>query len=286
MKILITGGAGFIGSQLIKKLRSSNEVYSYDLVDGNDIRNKIRLEDAFISFRPDVVIHCAALAGVLLSEEYPEEYISTNITGTYNVTMLCKKYNAKLIAFSSSSVLGGCRKEDEPLEEHDIYNPLSLYANTKVSGEFIVMNNLEDYAIIRPFTVYGENGRPDMVFYKWINQIKKGEAITFYGKGDSKRGYVYLPDLVDGINEIIKRKETGIFDFGGSEIVTLKDLLEIFKNRCRKISVKLEIDYQERKNGDVKHSFTNSLRAKELLNYNPKKRFKKVMDKILKKELK
>jgi len=195
IRILITGGDGFIANHLCFLLSEyvKYEYKSYDIKNGFDIRDKFLLNEYFEAYRPDVVIHMAARAGVRKGEEYPEEFISTNINGTKNVIDMCEKHNVKqLISFSSSSVLGGNNKivgnykvikktlkfvkaKPEiliPLEEDDRYNPKSIYAMTKVAGEIMVKNSNLNWTIIRPFTVYGENGRNDMVIYKWIEQIK------------------------------------------------------------------------------------------------------------------
>jgi len=288
-KILITGNRGFIGTYLTKLLSKEYDLYGYDLDFKNrDIRDKFRLDCVFNKLRFDVVIHLAARAGVRNGEDFPDEFISTNINGTKNIIDCCKKYGIKqLISFSSSSVLGGNISDDGltfSLNENDGYNPKSIYAMTKVAGEIMVKNSDLNWTIIRPFTVYGENGRKDMVIYKWINQIKAGEPITFYGDGKSKRGYTYVEDLVDGVKRcILNEKAYGeIIHLGGSEVIELRDLVAWFI-----LYLKKEIKMKElpMPKADVLESWTKSDKAKELLGWVPKPNFDKYLTNILKKEL-
>jgi len=286
-KILITGYAGFIGGYLTKLLENDYNLFGYDLVDNYDIRDKFKLDRLFDKERFDVVIHLAARAGVRTGEEFPDEFISTNINGTKNIIEACEKYGVKqLISFSSSSVLGGNKKggsgKGVALKESDNYNPKSLYAITKVMGEMMIKNSSLNYTIIRPFTVYGENGRKDMVIYKWIEQIKREEPITVFGSGKSKRGYTYVKDLVDGVKRCILNKKAykEIIHLGGSEIISLKDMLKIFSDNREIEMIKTEMP-----KADVMESWTKSDKAKKLLGWEPKANFEKYLTNILTKEL-
>lgn len=296
-KILITGDEGFIGQYLTELLCSDYNLDFYDLECGEDIRDKFKLDRLFDKERYDVVIHLAARAGVRTGEEFPDEFISTNINGTKNIIEMCEKYNVKqLISFSSSSVLGGNPKPSSLLPESQCqlsekytYNPKSLYAITKVMGEMMVKNSNLNYTIIRPFTVYGENGRKDMVIYKWINQIKAGEPITFFGDGGTKRGYTYVKDLVEGVKKcILNEKAYGeIIHLGGNEKVCLAELLIIFNDYLGDYynGKKIIVKKLPMPKADVLESWTDSNKAKELLNWEPKGKFKDNLIKILKKEL-
>lgn len=278
MNILITGHFGFIGKWLVDELTEYN-LQGYDLIFGSDIRDKFRLYKLFSQNKFNYVIHLAARAGVRDSKLFPDEYISTNINGTQNIVELCEEFNVKLIFFSSSSVLGGGDK----LKESAIYNPRSLYAVTKMAGEYLFKNADIEGTIIRPFTVYGEDGRKDMVVYKWINQIKNNEPITFYGDGDSSRGYTYVRDLTNGIKQLIKKDLSGknILNLGGNEIITLNELLAIFQEYSKKI----KINEIPRLKEDVKNASADISFAKELIGYNPKGQFKNHILSILKQEL-
>jgi UDP-glucuronate 4-epimerase len=294
MKILITGHEGFIGTHLINKLKGSGIQWDgYDLINGDDVRNKLRLEKVIEAGNYDFVVHMAALAGVRRGEEYPDEYISTNVLGTKNIVDLCNRYKVKLIFFSSSSVLGGNPRDDENgLVEEMQYNPKSLYAITKVAGEQIVSQCTEKYFIIRPFTVYGENGRPDMVIYKWIHQIKKGLPISFYGDGTTTRGYTHVEDLVNALIVLMKKIERGeilvssiTLHLGGSEQIYLKDVFRTFVNYNKAKGKNVDVEYLPLPKEDVFDSFAYTGKAKILLGFEPKPNFNKILNKILQKEL-
>lgn len=177
-KILLTGGMGFIGSHLQKKI----DCQVYDLVNGDDIRDKFKLDSLFSKEKFDLVINLAARAGVSAGEEYYEEFFSTNCVGLKTLIDICRKHKAKLVHYSSSAAI----------------NSRSIYGITKLAGEKMIEASGIDYVIIRPFTVIGEGGRKEMVLGKWLNQYQRGEKITFNGDGTSFRGYTYVKDLVDG----------------------------------------------------------------------------------------
>lgn len=223
MKILVTGHRGFIGSHLIERLNRLEIPWEgYDLVDGNDIRDKVKL-DAFIEKGQfDTVIHLAALAGVRRGEDYPQEYFDTNVIGTDNLLRISKKFGVKkFIALSSSSVNGG--------------NPTSVYGASKLAMEHLVKRaELSHKFLVRPFTVYGERGRKDQVIFKWVEQCLQGKPLTFYGDGESFRTYVYAGDLVDALILMLSyhpEKSDITFELGGGEKITLNKVLEVFLDR-------------------------------------------------------
>jgi UDP-glucuronate 4-epimerase len=208
MKILLTGGAGFIGSHLQKHI----DCTVYDLVNGDDIRDRFKLDRLFNKERFDTVINLAARAGVPAGEEFYEEYFSTNCIGLKILIEVCKKYHAKLIHFSSSSSI--------PAK--------SVYGITKLAGEKLLEASGIEYVVIRPFTVIGENGRKELVIYKWLGQYQRGEKISFYGDGKTFRGYTYVGDLVEGVLKSLKVKNE-ILNIGGNQKITLDELWDIFK---------------------------------------------------------
>lgn len=158
-----------------------------------------------------------------------------------------------------------------------------MYGITKLAGEYIVQNSGIKNIIVRPFTVYGENGRKDEVVYKWIEQIKAGKPITIYGDDRSCRGYVYLDDLVEATIKLLDYKESTALNLGGSEIVYLKDLLDIFKANMPS-NRKFEIDYLDRPEEDVYQQFANTAKAKEEIGFDPEPKFKKNVKRIIYKE--
>lgn len=208
MKILLTGGAGFIGSHFQKSI----DCQVYDLVNGDDIRDRFKLDRLFSKERFDIVINLASRAGVPAGEEFYEEYFSTNCVGLKTLAEVCKKYNAKLIHFSSSSAI----------------KAQSIYGITKLAGEKLVQASGVRYVIIRPFTVIGENGRKEMVIYKWKGQHERGEKISFFGDGTTFRCYTYVGDLIDGVIKSLD-VENETLNLGGNQKVTLEELWKIFK---------------------------------------------------------
>lgn len=210
MKILITGGEGFIGSHFQKAIKAD----IYDIVNGDDIRDKYKLDNLFGKEKFDIVINLAAKAGVPMGEEYYQEFFDTNCIGLKTLIEVCRKHKAKLIHFSSSSAL----------------EAKSVYGITKLAGEKLLEASGIDYLIIRPFTVIGENGRKEMVIYKWKGQYERGEKISFYGDGTTFRGYTYVGDLIDGVLASLNvSKET--LNVGGNQKVTLEELWNIFKEK-------------------------------------------------------
>lgn len=208
--ILLTGGEGFIGKHFQKRIKC----HVYDLVNGDDIRDKYKLDNLFGKEKFDTVINLAAKAGVPMGEEYYQEFFDTNCIGLKTLIEVCKKHKAKLIHFSSSSAI----------------EAKSVYGITKLAGEKLLEASGIDYLIIRPFTVIGENGRKEMVIYKWKGQYERGEKISFYGDGTTFRGYTYVGDLIDGVLASFNvSKET--LNVGGSQKVTLEELWSIFKEK-------------------------------------------------------
>lgn len=285
--ILVTGNAGFIGQHLYNELKKRKiEFVGYDIkgLHSKDIRNRYDLECAFEMNQITEVIHLAALAGVRRSKLYPEEYISTNITGTQNIVDMCNKYDVNhLIFYSSSSVYGNLDTTELPALEDTDKNPASLYGITKLAGEHIVNNAKCQTTIIRPFTVYGENGRKDEVVYKWLEQIKNKKPITVYGNGDSCRGYVYVKDLVKTTVDIVKdfdyKWTHEDYNIGGSEVVTLKDLLNIF---LEEFGGSICTQQLERPDEDVFRQYANTTKAQKFLGFKPKSLFEKNIRKIIK----
>lgn len=223
MKILITGHKGFIGSHIVELFdRKGYDWVGFDLVDGDDIRNKLALENCMEKNQVGAVIHLAALPGVRRGEDYPQEYFDTNVIGTENLLRISEKFGVeRFIAISSSSVNGG--------------NPTSIYGTSKLAMEHLVRRaNLPYKFIVRPFTVYGERGRKDQVIFKWLEQYKQGKPLTFYGDGTAFRTYVYAGDLARAVYEMLFYKPAQpdvTFELGGGKKVTLKDVLDTFLSK-------------------------------------------------------
>lgn len=281
-KVLITGHRGFIGQHLTEYFdKLGINWIGYDLQEGDDIRDLYRLDQIFRENGIKQVIHLAARAGVRVSQEYYEEYITTNVLGTQNVIHCCEKNKVEhLIFFSSSSVYGS---QPSPNSEMDVLKPESTYAVTKVAGELLVKNSSIKSCIIRPFTVYGENGRKDQVIFKWINQIKRGDLVTAFGlEKETKRGYTYVGDLIDGVVKVLDLAATGVYNLGGSEIVTLKGLLDIFKEE---LGDKVNVWNLELPAGDVSENWADISKAMADIGFKPMTDFEEKVKEIIKKEI-
>lgn len=282
MKILLTGYRGFIGSRMFEELKKDHEVYGYDLVEGNDIRDKFKLAKLFDTENFDCVINLAARAGVRMSEDFPEEYITTNLIGLQNLINLSEKHGIKkFIHYSSSSVFDSL--PGHASKESDNKNPISVYAVTKLAGEGLVKKSKLNYTIIRPFTVIGENGRKEMALYKWINQVKSGRPITFFGDGTTSRGYTYVEDIVRGTIECLTNPNADReeFNMGGDQIVKLEELYNIFKSVLPVERIILPMP-----EADQKHYLADTSKAKMLLGWKHQTDIKKKIKQIIESELK
>lgn len=289
MNTLISGHLGFIGSHLISKL---SDWHGYDLTVGQDITDRLRLYNTFEQGHYDVVIHLAALTSVKRGELFPTEMIKTNIQGTYNIIEMCQKFNVKrLIFFSSSSVLGGNTDIHAGLNEEAPYSPISMYGITKTAAELLVKNSGLEYVIIRPFSVYGPAGRQDQVFYRWIHQIKNHKPITFYGNGQTARGYTYVKDLVDATiklatadHKLWRECKNKIIHLGGETVITLADLKDIFEDYCTAQNLVMNIEPMPIPTTDIQYSYADVSLAKKLLGYQPTSNFAEIVTEILAQE--
>ena len=239
--ILVTGGAGFIGSNLIKRLfrdvkeamiiniDNVNDYYDpslkewrlkeidslcsqypsikYAFVKG-DLANKALIDGLFEKYHFDVVVNLAAQAGVRYSITNPDAYIMSNIIGFYNILEACRHYSVEhLVYASSSSVYGGNKKVPFSVDDR-VDNPISLYAATKKSNELFAHCYSKLYNIpttgLRFFTVYGPAGRPDMAYFGFTNKLIKGETIQIFNYGNCRRDFTYVDDIVEGIVRVMQ----------------------------------------------------------------------------------
>jgi len=300
MNILITGGAGFIGSTLSDfLLKKGDSVICYDnfdsfypavvkqsnlaealghqnfkLVDG-DINDAGLLSKVFSENKIDLVIHLAAKAGVRPSIMNPRDYAAVNISGTINLleTMRLNKVT-NLIFASSSSIYGN--NEKVPYSETDNVDfPISPYAATKKSGELITYNyhHLYNFSIInlRFFTVYGPRQRPDLAIHKFFKCIYNNVPIDLFGDGTTSRDYTFVDDTISGINGAINYllnhpNAYEIINLGNSTPVKLKDLIEKIQDVTGR---KFTINNLPMQQGDVDRTFADISKAQSLLNYRP-----------------
>ena len=326
MKILITGSSGFIGFHLSKKLLDKgHRVYGYDSMNNyydvrlkkarynilkkyknfsftkNQLENKNSLEKVFKKFKPSIVIHLAAQAGVRYSIEKPRIYLDSNITGSYNIIEVSKKFNVKhLIMASSSSVYGANKKI--PFKETDkTETQLSIYAATKKSNESMAHSYSNIWGIpitmLRFFTVYGPWGRPDMALFKFTKGILNNKKIDIYNNGKMYRDFTYIDDIVSGIQLLIKKvpsiKQAGkykndslspvapfrILNIGNTKKIYLLDFIKQIEKELRKKAIR---NYMPLQQGDVKQTLSNTNLLKKLTGYNPKTNYKLGIKKFLK----
>ena len=319
-KILVTGAAGFIGSHVSKKLLvDNNVVIGIDILkeDSNNkikksrlknlenknfifhdcnITNKKELEKIFIKYKIDIVINLAAVAGVRNSIDNPDEYMECNINGFYNILEMCKKYNIKHLIFASSSSVYG-DNENVPYKENcNSDYPVSFYASTKKCNEIMAYSysKMHDMYItgLRFFTVYGPYGRPDMAYFKFTDKLINNETIDIYNKGDLRRDFTYIDDIVEGISRVVNNKpkdKYNIYNIGKGEPIILMDFVnilvqELINNNLlpKDFDINSKINLDSMQNGDVYETFCDTSKFEKDFNYVPKVSLKEGLDNFIK----
>lgn len=232
----ITGVAGFIGSNLAKRilteeknvqvigLDNMNEYYdikikewrlaelnkcdNFKFIKG-DLADKETVENIFKEYHPDIVVNLAAQAGVRYSITNPDAYIQSNLIGFYNILECCRHYPVEHLVYASSSSVYGSNKKVPYSTDDKVDNPVSLYAATKKSNELMAHSYSKLYNIpstgLRFFTVYGPAGRPDMAYFGFTNKLIKGETIKIFNYGNCKRDFTYIDDIVEGVMRVMKK---------------------------------------------------------------------------------
>ena len=268
---------------LVKKVDTNN--YSLEYC---DLKNIESLDKIFNENKIDMVINLAGLAGVRPSLENPLEYEKVNVGGYLNLLECCKKYGVKkFIQASSSSVYGN--NKVVPFRETDIVDfAISPYAATKKSCEVFghVYFNLYniDTLQFRFFTVYGPRQRPDLAIHKFIDKILKNEGIPFFGDGETYRDYTYIDDIIDGVIKGVKYLEKHknvyeVINLGESDAISLNKMVQTIEKCLGKEAVIERLPMQP---GDVKRTYANIDKAKELLGYKPTTKFDDGIDKFVK----
>ncbi|MBU3159951.1 GDP-mannose 4,6-dehydratase [Clostridium frigoris] len=319
--ILVTGGAGFIGSTLCDYLlRKSNKIIIIDnfndfynpqakinnitnmknlmkinyisddnlIIEEGDIRDTIFLTKVFNLYKIDIVIHLAAMAGVRPSIIDPLLYNEVNVCGTLNLLDLCNKYSINKFIFASSSSVYGNNKKIPFAESDSVDSPISPYAATKKSGELIchVYNHLYGFniACLRFFTVYGPRQRPDLAIYKFTSSMLNGKEISIFGDGTTQRDYTYIDDIVQGINNVITwtNRNNNKYEIFNLGGSSTITLKYMIERLELEIGVKAIIKYLPMQAGDVNVTYANISKSKEILGYNPTTNFENGIHKFVK----
>jgi UDP-glucuronate 4-epimerase len=297
--VLLTGGAGFIGSHLAEHLIREGE-WQVTIVDdlndfydpgikrsnlkaiqsiGNfqfsevDIRDPEGLKTVFDETEFDCIVHLAARAGVRPSLASPKLYAETNINGTLNLLELARDYKVPQFVFGSSSSVYGVNSKVPFAEDDRIHQTISPYAATKAAGELLCHTYAHLFDIrcvcLRFFTVYGARQRPDLAIHKFARLIADGKPIQIFGDGTTRRDYTYIDDIIQGVIAAIgyDGSKYEIFNLGESETTELSRLVELLEQN---LDMKAEIDRQPLQPGDVPVTYADISKARSLLNYNPR----------------
>ena len=303
MRILITGVAGFIGFHLANKLHSRNfdlvgidninSYYDLNLKKSRlknlkdkisfykiDIVNLNSLKKFFQKHKPNLIIHLAAQAGVRYSINNPEQYITNNIVGFFNILQCCKEFNCKKIIYASSSSVYGKNLKHKSKEMDDINKPLNLYASSKVSNELMAYSFGQLVGLksigLRFFTVYGPWGRPDMAYYIFTKNILEGKDINVFGHGKMWRDFTYIDDIVNAIEKIVEVSDnrmfpqgtySRVFNIGNNKPENLMTLVNLIQ---KTLNIKAKINYLDYQTGDTIRTSANINEIKSIINFEPK----------------
>ena len=297
--ILVTGGAGFIGSHLVDRLLSEgewrvsvvddlNDFYDPAIKCANastheknsnyqlfkvDIRDQAALGNIFGGNGFDCIVHLAARAGVRPSLDQPLLYAETNINGTLNLLDLAREHGIKQFVFGSSSSVYGINAKVPFAEDDPIRQPISPYAATKAAGELLCHTYTHLYGMrcvcLRFFTVYGPRQRPDLAIHKFARLISEDKPIPVFGDGTTRRDYTFIDDIIAGVRAAIDYDKTDyeVINLGESRTVELRELISLLEKELGKTA---QIDRQPLQPGDVPQTFADIAKARRLLGYNPR----------------
>jgi UDP-glucuronate 4-epimerase len=299
MNYLVTGGAGFIGSHVVDWLLANgagavtvlddfDTFYDPAIKRGNvaqfrgavrviegDIREGSLVRRVFDEGKFDAVIHLAARAGVRPSIEQPELYLDVNIKGTFHVLDAARRTGVERVLFASSSSVYGVNPKTPFAEDDALLATISPYAATKLAGEQLCSNAAHLYGlrivVLRFFTVYGPRQRPDLAISKFCRAILEDRPIDRYGDGTSCRDYTYVDDIVQGIAGALAYHGPAfdIFNLGGSQTVSLNDLIAACEHACGKPAILHPMPMQP---GDVPRTMADVSKARRLLGFDPRTR--------------
>src|SRR5438132_6821814 len=298
MRILVTGGAGFIGSHLVEKLLSLGhdiailddfndfydpqikrqniaavakdvEIHHLDLRDSGAVRNLFHRE------KFEAIAHLAARAGVRPSIQNPQLYYDTNVDGTLHLLDAARVTGVERFIFASSSSVYGNSKSVPFSEDRQLIQTLSPYGATKIAGEFLCSRYSHLYGLrvvaLRYFTVYGPRQRPDLAIHQFTRRTYAGQPIDQFGDGSTRRDYTYIDDVIQGTMAALEYDgpRYDIFNLGESETIQLRDLISAIENALGK---KAKINRLPEQPGDMPVTYADISKARELLGYNPSTR--------------
>ena len=301
LHVLVTGGAGFIGSHLTRRLLARgnrvtvlddfNDFYDparkrenvaplledeefredYRLVEG-DIRDAELVDRLFAEGGFDAVVHLAARAGVRPSLSEPILYEDVNCIGTLRLLEAARRHGPKTFLFGSSSSVYGINEKVPFAEDDEVNQPISPYATTKRAGELLCYNYHHLYgfrtACLRFFTVFGPRQRPEMAIHKFTDLLWRGQTVPMYGDGGSRRDYTYVDDIVDGLVATLDLAPGfEILNLGGADTTSLADLVRWI---AQELAVEPRIEYLPAQPGDVPITYADVSKAARLLGYSPK----------------
>jgi UDP-glucuronate 4-epimerase len=295
MRILVTGGAGFIGSHLVERLLAAghtvgilddfNDFYDPQIKQANiagfakdvsvhhvDLRDDASVRNLFHREKFEVIAHLAARAGVRPSIQHPQLYYDTNVTGTLHLLEAARVTGVKRFIFASSSSVYGASKTVPFSEDRHLTQTLSPYAATKIAGEFLCSTYSHLYLLrvvaLRYFTVYGPRQRPDLAIHQFTRHIHAGQPIEQFGDGTTRRDYTYIDDVIQGTLAALQYQGPlfDIFNLGESETIQLKDLIVAIENALGK---KAKINQLPEQPGDMPLTCADISKARKLLGYKP-----------------
>ena len=307
MRILVTGGAGFIGSHVaggflrdgheVEIIDDFNDYYDPRIKRANlaslggavrlhegDIRNRDFVQGVVASGRFDAITHLAARAGVRPSLKDPQLYIDTNITGTHHLLEAAHEHGIGRFLFASSSSVYGLAKKVPFTEDLALPQTLSPYAATKIAGEHLCGNYAHLYGMkvvcLRFFTVYGPGQRPDLAIHKFTDAIHRGQSISQYGDGSTRRDYTYIDDIVQGVAGALRYEGPAfdIFNLGENQTTTLSELIVEIEKALGKKAIIERLPEQQ---GDMPLTAADITKARQLLGYNPQTQIREGIPKFV-----
>jgi UDP-glucuronate 4-epimerase len=299
MRILVTGGAGFIGSHFVEKLLAAghevavldnfNDFYDPQIKHANiagfakdvtmydvDLRDGASVRNLFHRQKFETVAHLAARAGVRPSIQHPQLYYDTNVSGTLHLLDAASVTGVERFIFASSSSVYGISKTVPFSEDQHLTQTLSPYAATKIAAEFLcsTYSHLCQMRVValRYFTVYGPRQRPDLAIHQFTRRIYAGQPIDQFGDGTTRRDYTYIDDVIQGTMAALKYDGPlfDIFNLGESDTIQLKDLIAAIENALGK---KAKVNRLPEQPGDMPLTCADISKARKLLGYNPATRF-------------